>query len=381
VLPCRREDVRMNAEGRVDVFLSERVLQYRTDLGLLFFPSLLPVPLICSFCTEIQSNSTALSSFKAAHPHLAEKADLLPDVMMADRAPATVKKYSGAFQRWCSWAAAHRLSSLPAEPVGVALYLLHLSSDAQSPSPIKAALQGIDWAHRHAGQTCPGVHHVTRQVADGLIRILSRPARKMQPLTLQQLDLLIGRYGQPQCSLADLQMICLFTLGYRGFFRWNDLSNLTIDDIHISEEYLSVFLAGRKNDQFREGHVIPIARSASASCALRWMQRFLGEGNHAPHAPLFGKVSITSRRSYIRGQMTYSCARERMKSMLSAVDIDPSRLSLHSLRAGGVSAALRSPGVPVRLVQRHGGWRRLESLEGYVEETLDNLLCVSRHLD
>ena len=39
----------------------------------------------------------------------------------------------------------------------------------------------------------------------------------------------------------------------------------------------------------------------------------------------------------------------------------------HSLSSGSATIALRTPGLPVRLVQRHGGWRCVESLEGYVE--------------
>ena len=83
---------------------------------------------------------------------------------------------------------------------------------------------------------------------------------------------------------------------------------------------------------------------------------------------------------YVCDRMTYSRAREQLKGMLASIGLDVSRFCLHSLRSGGASAALRSPGVPVRLVQRHGGWRRLDSMEGYVEETLDNLLQVSRNL-
>ena len=47
----------------------------------------------------------------------------------------------------------------------------------------------------------------------------------------------------------------------------------------------------------------------------------------------------------------------------------------HSLSSGRATAALRTPGSPVRLVQRHGGWQRNESLEGYVEESLESLLA------
>ena len=69
-----------------------------------------------------------------------------------------------------------------------------------------------------------------------------------------------------------------------------------------------------------------------------------------------------------------------MKIMISAVGLPAPEYCLHSLRSGGVSAALQSPGIPVRLAQRHGGWRSLESMEGYVDESLKSLLQVSRSL-
>ena len=53
--------------------------------------------------------------------------------------------------------------------------------------------------------------------------------------------------------------------------------------------------------------------------------------------------------------------------MLQGVNESPQEYGLHSLRSGGVSAALQVPGVSGRLVQRHGGWRHIESMQGYVK--------------
>ena len=105
----------------------------------------------------------------------------------------------------------------------------------------------------------------------------------------------------------------------------------------------------------------------------------MAEGGHNTDVHLFGKVTEGKSGSYIRGQMTYSCARERLKEMLTEVGLDASMFCLHSLCSGGATAALRSPDMPVRLVRCHGGWKRIESMEGYAEET-DNLLQVSRLL-
>ena len=149
-----------------------------------------------------------LATFKEQHPELAATVDTLPSVMMADRAPATVAKYSNAFHLWTKFVEDAPLAT--ASPVGVACYLLEISATAQSPAPILSALHGVDWAHQKAGLPCPGSQHIPRQTADGLIRQLSRPARKMQPLTMEHLSRLMEHFGGAACPLMDLQMLSRF---------------------------------------------------------------------------------------------------------------------------------------------------------------------------
>ena len=82
----------------------------------------------CVCCTSLSEISAHLPAFKeefkAEHPKLAAAVDQLPDAIVGDRAPATVQKYAGAFDRWSAWAKKHGLASLPANPAGVAVYLL-----------------------------------------------------------------------------------------------------------------------------------------------------------------------------------------------------------------------------------------------------------------
>ena len=83
----------------------------------------------CVCCTSLSEISAHLAAFKeedfkAEHPQLAAAVDQLPDAIFGDRAPATVQKYAGAFDRWSAWAKKHGLEFVPANPAGVALYLL-----------------------------------------------------------------------------------------------------------------------------------------------------------------------------------------------------------------------------------------------------------------
>ena len=74
------------------------------------------------------------------------------------------------------------MKSLPADPVGISVYILDVASSSESVSPVLSVLHGIGWAHRKAGLDCPSHHAVLAQVVDGLKCQLACPAQKMQPL-------------------------------------------------------------------------------------------------------------------------------------------------------------------------------------------------------
>lgn len=54
-------------------------------------------------------------------------------------------------------------------------------------------------------------------------------------------------------------------------------------------------------------------------------------------------------------------------------------VGLHSMRAGGVSRAARS-NVNERCWKRHGRWKGEKSKDGYVEDSVEQRLQVSKHL-
>ena len=86
--------------------------------------------------TEITAQMPALEKFEAAHPELCASVKRIPAAMMADKAPATIRKYSGAYQQWSAWVQDDHIMLFPVLPVGIACYLLFLATTAQSSSPI-----------------------------------------------------------------------------------------------------------------------------------------------------------------------------------------------------------------------------------------------------
>ena len=56
-----------------------------------------------------------------------------------------------------------------------------------------------------------------------------------------------------------------------------------------------------------------------------------------------------------------------------------SSIGLHSLRAGGATAAA-NVGVPDRRFKRQGRWSSESAKDGYIEDNLNSLLSVSKSL-
>ena len=86
-----------------------------------------------------------------------------------------------------------------------------------------------------------------------------------------------------------------------------------------------------------------------------------------------------SKHELRSGSLPYTRCREIFKEALEDIGVDSSKYGLHSLRAGGASAAA-AVGVPDRLFKRHGRWKSESSKNRYVKETIENRLLVSMNL-
>ena len=97
---------------------------------------------------------------------------------------------------------------------------------------------------------------------------------------------------------------------------------------------------------------------------------------------LFRGVVHTGKGERLRpsGGLSYTRMRELFLAKLSQLGYDQTQFGLHSLRAGGATAAA-SAGVPDRLFKRHGRWRSETAKDGYVKDPEEVRLSVSKGLN
>ena len=311
-------------------------------------------------------------------PELRRLASFLPAVLVQDRATSTAATYLRAYKSWKTWAEKHSASYLPADSVVFTLYIVSLIQQSRSVSSVNTAVYGVSWVHKKSGHREPSEYPMVKQAVDAARRILARPPKRKEPLSADLVRRVISRLEKG--SLADIQLAALFSLGFFGFLRWDDLHRLKVDSLHFEVAHVAIFLEKRKNDQFREGSWVFIARSSTPPCPVAILEKFLLVGNHSKASPLFRRVQNTKRGVCLRKElMSYSRANELIKKELLKEGFDPAKFGIHSLRSGGASAAA-ALGVPDRLFQRHGGWRSEKARNNYVKESLSSLLLVSKSI-
>ena len=318
-------------------------------------------------------------------PELKELALSLPMIVVQGKAPATITKYSGAYSRWKRWASGRQnVPILLAKPVHVALYLSYLAQTANTAAPLIEAVNALSWVHCMATVEDATTHPLVVQVLAGAKRLLAHKVTKKEPIKPEHLLRLVEEFGGENATLADIRALTFCFLGYAGFLRFDELSKLRVCDISIYKEHMEIFIESSKTDQLRQGATVVIAHTGSRLCPVAMLERYLRAASvelGASEQFLFRGIvhSKNGMRLREKGGLSYTIVRETVLDKFQAIGLDKKQYGLHSLRAGGATAAANA-GVPDRMFKRHGRWRSENAEDGYVADSLHSRLQVSKDI-
>ena len=132
---------------------------------------------------------------------------------------------------------------------------------------------------------------------------------------------------------------------------------------------------------YRDGAHVLLAKSDSVSCPFHLLNRYVSAANLdlSSSLPFFRSLHFTSSYSWRSTGMGYTRTREIVLQAFAELGYPKYLFGLHSLRAGGASAAANA-GVSDRLFKRHGRWRTDRAKDGYIKASLESLLSVSKSL-
>ena len=182
-------------------------------------------------------------------------------------------------------------------------------------------------------------------------------------------------------------MLTFSVLGYAGFFRFNELVQLGRCDFQFEDSFMRIFVHRSKTDVYRDGAWVVIAKTFRHTCRYLLVERYFVAASFSADSEEFifrPLVFLRGTGAYkLRGSVPLSYTRAReivlIISAFDSIGLPKQDYGLHSLRAGGASAAANAR-VPDGLFKRHGRWKSDKAKDGYIKNNVHSLLSVSLSL-
>ena len=312
--------------------------------------------------------------------HLVRAARSIPNLLLKSIAPSTIKRYAYGFKHWTTWRRSH--PEIPCLPVSGQHLAVYIAVAIQKNCPfgrVDSVCLGLSWLHRALGLQNPCDSSTVTMLREAAKRILSKAVRKKEPLSPKDLRALAQRlrFG----TLIDLRTLTVAVLSYAGFLRFDEVSTLRANHITFEPGYVRLFIDHSKTDQHNEGREVLIAKIGSFACPVGVLRSYMKRAR-VTKGFIFRPLQSTRGTHVLRKadkSISYSTLRSDMLKALADLGLDKSKFGLHSLRRGGATQAANA-GVSDRLFKKHGRWASENAKDGYVEESVDALLSVSRSL-
>lgn len=310
-------------------------------------------------------------------------ASTMAGYLLQSRANATVKKYNLAFDQFVKYCDSNCLLSKPASPIVVAMYITSLLDHEKSDNVIISAVYGIKWAHNINGLVDPTENNIVKLLMETAKRIRSKPKQKKDVVSTEMLQTLCSSYSDSD-DVIHLRDLCMIILGYAGFLRFNELNNLRCNDVQFNSDHIVLNIRKSKTDVYRHGNEVLIAKGSSSACPYSILHKYLTVAGLSVHSneflfkPAF-RSNNTSALIKKNKRLSYTRAKECIVEKLKLVAPNL-KLGTHSLRASGVTTAANASDVSERCLKRHGRWKTDVAKDGYIDDSIEKRLLITKKL-
>lgn len=292
------------------------------------------------------------------------------DETAADLKRATAANTDRAYARWwgmaLAWCEQEGRTPLPMTAQTAAEFIGHLKRSISpktgkpySPASLDQALSAIRTAHFRAGFEGQPYSRAARDIIKVHRQDRARDGwrpRRAKPVTLDVLRLLLA-----QCDTASIRGrrdATILILGYGLMGRRSELAACTIDQVTVTDEWVTVFIPLSKTDTNAQGEDVDIPRSIAPDIDAGLIVSAYTEGL-AEHGITGGRLlrSIDMWGNF-GASMSAAAVNDIVKQLARDANLtDAERTTAHGLRAGGPTDAAER-GVPVPFIAEHGRWSK-----------------------
>lgn len=261
---------------------------------------------------------------------------------------------AGTFERFC--VRAGRVP-LPAHDATLTAYVSHLITAEVAPATISQHIGAIRKMHSLAGYKGRPDAEQAQQLLRGYRRERAENGvvdRAATPLVAEALRKVIDCL--PLDTTGGKRDQVLLVLGFTMMARRSELAALQLQDVRETGDGLEVSIRTSKTDKDSRGTVVALPAGSHPEAdpvrLVRAWTALLGE-HGITSGPLLRTVS---RSGVIGGGVKPQTVNSIVRRCVAAAGLpEPDGYSAHSLRAGGLTSALRA-GVPLGVAAAHGRW-------------------------
>lgn len=323
--------------------------------------------------------------WKNVPPALKESRRQVMDQMLRSRATSTTKRYLVEIKKFFKWSRANGIEiDLPYESSIAAIYIGDVAKRVKCSHSVVLAFSALKWLHSFIPVANPLDIDLCRNIVEAAKRDKGKPITKKTPVTNVMIKEIIDKYGKPGCSLKDIRIATMCTLAFAGFLRYDEFSNVLVKHLVFHDRHMTIFIPKSKTDIYREGNIVYIGRSHTEYCPVELTLRYMLEGNiqQGSDLPLFRSLNYhrkSKNYSLRKSGLSYTRCLELFKDCLRGLGYNPKDFGLHSLRSGGISAAVRNSNntISERLLKLHGRWKCDIAKDMYVHEDIKRRLQVT----
>ena len=291
--------------------------------------------------------------------------------MEVSLAPKTRQAYDRAFQDWESYAVEEDIPVLPIAPIDLCNIIANIAVETGSMSKVNLLIAAIADKHLSEHLESPTADPSFRKMMTGVRKKLFYPSRSKTPLDKDILkdayDMLAGG-GR----LQDWRTLCRINLEFYGMMRWDEVSNLRMEDIQFTGTGMVVKIRRSKTDQKGEGEYVRINMSEEENCPVEITRLYISKLRYGTEngylQPQIRTYKDGTQSGIWHSQLGYSTALEDLKAFMAIIGRDPRELGEHSGRRGGATTASEA-GVSWLDLKRHGRWASDSSAQKYIENT------------
>lgn len=148
---------------------------------------------------------------------LAPLVNQVRDIVRSSKSDNTNKQYDYYFGKFLEWRRLYKFSALPADVCIVVLYISYWVQKNVSVSVLNSNFFSISWKHDFNLVKNPCKEKCVVFTIEGARRILSKPVKKKETVTIQVMKMLYIQFVNFQ-ELTKIRIYCMFSLAFSGCF-------------------------------------------------------------------------------------------------------------------------------------------------------------------